>query len=114
MKEAFGAGLQQGVAVSDAPAVRQTGHFGNDVIVRHIIGLDPGQRGIAVAEPVTPGTQLVFCQRNAQAAKADLIRICAASGTRHRRRHLRELCRARRAALWGAERRAANHPPCLG
>jgi len=68
---------RQGLAGSDAPAVRQTGHFGNDVVVRHIIGLDPGQRGVAVAEPVEPGMELVFCQRNAQAAKADLIRVCA-------------------------------------
>ena len=65
------------MGVSDAAAVRQTGHFGNDVIVRHIIGLDPAQRGIAVAERLEPGMQLVFCQRNAQAAKADLIRVCA-------------------------------------
>jgi len=65
------------MGVSDAAAVRQTGHFGNDVIVRHIIGLDPTQRGIAVAERLEPGMQLVFCQRNAQAAKADLIRVCA-------------------------------------
>ena len=65
------------MGASDAAAVRQTGHFGNDVIVRHIIGLDPAQRGIAVAERLEPGMQLVFCQRNAQAAKADLIRVCA-------------------------------------
>jgi small ligand-binding sensory domain FIST len=69
--------VRQGLVGSDAPAVRQTGHFGNDVVVRHIIGLDPGQRGVAVAEPVEPGMELVFCQRNAQAAKADLIRVCA-------------------------------------
>ncbi len=66
-----------GTGVSDAAAVRQTGHFGNDVIVRHIIGLDPAQRGVAVAERLEEGMQLVFCQRNAQAAKADLIRVCA-------------------------------------
>ena len=69
--------VRQGLVGSDAPAVRQTGHFGNDVVVRHIIGLDPGQRGVAVAEPVEPGMELGFCQRNAQAAKADLIRVCA-------------------------------------
>ncbi len=66
-----------GRGVADTAAVRQTGHFGNDVIVRHIIGLDPAQRGIAVAERLEAGMQLVFCQRNAQAAKADLIRVCA-------------------------------------
>lgn len=58
-------------------AVRQTGLFGNDVLVRHIVGLDPGRRGIAVAEFVERGAQLAFCQRNAAAAKADLVRICA-------------------------------------
>lgn len=58
-------------------AVRQTGHFGEDVVVRHIIGLDPLRRGIAVAEHVQVGAQLVFCQRNVQAARADLTRICA-------------------------------------
>jgi small ligand-binding sensory domain FIST len=59
------------------PAVRQTGLFGNDVLVRHIVGLDPGRRGIAVAEFVERGAQLAFCQRNATAARADLVRICA-------------------------------------
>jgi small ligand-binding sensory domain FIST len=58
-------------------AVRQTGNFGEDVVVRHIIGLDPGRRGIAVADRVDAGAQLVFCQRNVQAARADLTRICA-------------------------------------
>ena len=58
-------------------AVKQTGNFGNEVLVRHIVGLDPGRRGIAVAEFVEKGAQLAFCQRNVQAAKADLIRICA-------------------------------------
>jgi len=66
-----------GVGMSDATAVRQTGHFGNDVLVRHIIGLDPVQRGIAVAEHLEAGMQLGFCQRNVQAAKTDLIRVCA-------------------------------------
>lgn len=57
--------------------MRQTGNFGEDVLVRHIIGLDPGRRGIAVSERVEAGAQLVFCQRNVQAARADLTRICA-------------------------------------
>lgn len=53
------------------------GNFGDQVRVRHIIGLDPGRRGIAVAEHMQGGMQLAFCQRNVQAAKADLKRICA-------------------------------------
>lgn len=58
-------------------AVRQTGNFGDDVVVRHIIGLDPARHGVAVADHVEVGAQLVFCQRNVQAARADLTRICA-------------------------------------
>lgn len=67
----------QGGAGDDGALVRQTGHFGSDVTVRHIIGLDPGRRGIAVADQVQEGAQLAFCQRHMQAAKADLMRICA-------------------------------------
>ena len=62
---------------STRTALRHTGNFGEDVVVRHIIGLDPGRRGIAVADRVETGAQLVFCQRNVQAARADLNRICA-------------------------------------
>ena len=58
-------------------ALHQTGNFGEDVLVRHIVGLDPGRRGLAVAERVAVGAQLVFCRRNVQAARADLTRICA-------------------------------------
>jgi hypothetical protein len=46
-------------------------------VVRHIIGLDPARRGVAVAHHVTEGMQLAFCQRDVQAARADLVRICA-------------------------------------
>ena len=58
-------------------AVRSTGNFGDDVTVRHIIGLDPTRRGIAIADHVEAGAKLAFCQRNVQAARADLMRICA-------------------------------------
>jgi small ligand-binding sensory domain FIST len=58
-------------------AVRHTGNFGDDVTVRHIIGLDPGRKGVAVAAVVPEGAKWVFCQRNVQAARADLTRICA-------------------------------------
>ena len=58
-------------------AVRRTGNFGSDVVVRHIIGLDPARQGVAIASQAEPGMQLAFCQRNVQAARADLTRICA-------------------------------------
>jgi small ligand-binding sensory domain FIST len=60
-----------------SPAVLRTGNFGADVLVRHIIGLDPARAGIAVADLVSEGMALTFCQRNVQAARADLTRICA-------------------------------------
>ena len=53
------------------------GDFGSDVTVRHIIGLDPARRGVAVSAQLQSGMQLAFCQRNVQAARADLVRICA-------------------------------------
>ena len=56
---------------------QRSGQFGADVLVRHLIGLDPGRQGIAIADAVSVGMKLAFCERNAQAARADLVRICA-------------------------------------
>ena len=55
----------------------RAGHFGTDVRVRHIVGLDATRRGVALADRVETGMRLAFCQRNAAAARADLMRICA-------------------------------------
>ncbi len=57
-----------------APA--RSGAFGEDVRVRHLIGLDPGQHGVAIADRVENGMQLAFCQRDVDAARRDLVRIC--------------------------------------
>ncbi len=57
--------------------VNLRGDFGSDVVVRHIIGLDPARRGVAVADRIESGMRLAFCQRNVQAARTDLTRICA-------------------------------------
>ena len=62
---------------SGGDAVARAGSFGSDVLVRHIIGLDPGRQGVALAEMVSVGTRMAFCQRNVTAARADLVRICA-------------------------------------
>ncbi|RZJ18827.1 MAG: hypothetical protein EOO54_15285 [Haliea sp.] len=65
-----------GDALSDA--VRpHVGQFGGEVVVRHIIGLDPARHGIAISEVPETGMKLAFCERNADAARADLVRICA-------------------------------------
>lgn len=66
-----------GLTEAGSDAIARTGNFGADVVVRHIIGLDPARRGVAVADQVRPGMRMAFCQRNAQAARADLVRICA-------------------------------------
>ena len=72
------AGLMDAPRSADTPSVRgQTGHFGTDTRVRHIIGLDGVRHGVALADLVEPGMRLSFCQRNATAARADLTRICA-------------------------------------
>jgi small ligand-binding sensory domain FIST len=66
-----------GLTGGGADAVGRTGNFGGDVVVRHIIGLDPGRGGVAVADRVATGMRMAFCRRNVQAARSDLIRICA-------------------------------------
>jgi len=66
------------VSAGEQPqGLRRTGHFGTDTRVRHIVGLDGGRRGVALAEQVEEGMHLAFCQRNVAAARADLMRICA-------------------------------------
>lgn len=66
-----------GLTAAGTRAVGRTGSFGADVRVRHIIGLDPVRRGVAIAERIEAGMSIAFCQRHAQAARADLTRICA-------------------------------------
>lgn len=57
--------------------VGRAGNFGADVVVRHIIGLDPGRQGVAISGRAETGMRVAFCQRDASAARADLVRICA-------------------------------------
>jgi small ligand-binding sensory domain FIST len=51
--------------------------FGTDTRVRHLVGVDPSQEVVAVAEQVRVGMRLAFCRRDAQAARRDLVRICS-------------------------------------
>jgi small ligand-binding sensory domain FIST len=66
-----------GISLEGAQGVGKTGSLGAEVIVRHIVGLDPARQGVALADHVHAGMKIAFCQRNPQAAKADLMRICA-------------------------------------
>ncbi len=62
---------------ADASLARSQGRFGADTRVRHLVGLDPLRRGIAVADLAPEGSELTFCERNKEAARRDLMRICA-------------------------------------
>ena len=70
-------GLSSAAKGFDDGGIRRAGQFGADVVVRHLIGLDPSRKGIAIADVAVPGMTLAFCERNAVAARADLVRICA-------------------------------------
>ena len=100
-------GLVERQDIGGQQGVNLRGSFGSDVIVRHIIGLDPVRRGIAVANRLENGMQMAFCQRNVQAARADLTRICAEI-----REELepQELTRQTATALAQSEAESAPHP----
>jgi small ligand-binding sensory domain FIST len=66
-----------GLASAGSDGLRRTGDLGADVLVRHIIGLDPTRRGIAIADQAEAGMRMTFVRRNAQTARTDLMRICA-------------------------------------
>lgn len=65
-----------GLTQPSEDVVTRMGSFGTDVVVRHIIGVDPRRRGVAVADKVDEGMRLAFCRRDVAAARADLVRIC--------------------------------------
>ena len=100
-------GLVESQDIGGQQGVNLRGSFGSDVIVRHIIGLDPVRRGIAIASRLENGMQMAFCQRNVQAARADLTRICAEI-----REELepQELSRQTATALAQSEAESAPHP----
>jgi small ligand-binding sensory domain FIST len=74
LKQTF-VGLTSGA--HELSLARSQGRFGADTRVRHLVGLDPLRRGIAVADIAPEGSELTFCERNKEAARRDLMRICA-------------------------------------
>jgi small ligand-binding sensory domain FIST len=66
-----------GLTQAREDVLNRSGDFGSDVEVRHIIGVDPRRRGVAIASQVDEGMKLAFCRRHAEAARADLVRICS-------------------------------------
>ena len=100
-------GLVESQDIGGQQGVNLRGSFGSDVMVRHIIGLDPVRRGIAIASKLENGMQMAFCQRNVHAARSDLTRICAEI-----REELepQELTRQTATALAQSEAESAPHP----
>ena len=66
-----------GLTDAGADALVHAGQFGTDTRVRHLVGIDPPRRAIAIGDLAEPGQQLAFCQRHVEAARRDLVRICA-------------------------------------
>ena len=66
-----------GLSLSSTAMLPRAGQFGEEVMVRHIIGLDPNRRAVAIAQELQDGMLLAFCRRNTEAARADLLRIGA-------------------------------------
>ncbi|MDB5819416.1 MAG: hypothetical protein JWQ11_3056, partial [Rhizobacter sp.] len=67
------------VGLSDGrgDAMSRPGQFGADTRVRHLIGLDPQRRTLAIGDTAAVGNTLAFCRRDRDAARRDLVRICA-------------------------------------
>lgn len=63
---------RQATAVGESP--RRAGFA--EYQVRNLIGIDPENRLIAIAAQLTQGTRAVFCTRDQQSARNDLIRAC--------------------------------------
>lgn len=66
------AGLSDPVAPPERP-----GPFDADTRMRHLLGIDPARGGVVLAQAAEPGVHLTFCRRDVQAARRDLMRICA-------------------------------------
>lgn len=65
-------GLSAGHDGADSHAASR---FGTDTLVRHIVGLDPRARVLAIGDTVQTGSQLAFCRRDPAVALADVSRI---------------------------------------
>ena len=46
-----------------------------DYMVRNLIGMDPGNQLIAVAELLTEGSEIMFCRRDGNTAREDMLRM---------------------------------------
>lgn len=68
--------LQEGLLVGLNRTERDHHASFGDYLVRNLIGIDPQNRMIAIGAHAEQNTELVFCTRDREAARKDLIRIC--------------------------------------
>lgn len=68
--------IRQGLMIGTARPSTERGMGFGDLAVRHVLGIDPDQRIVAVADNMNEGDRLLFCTRDEAAARTDLIRIC--------------------------------------
>lgn len=68
-------GVSQPPSPSQHPQAKPHKAFGEEVMVRHIIGLDPERQAVVIADEVQEGMSLSFCRRDVVAARADLRRM---------------------------------------
>ncbi len=64
-------GLFVGLTDASAPPGRRIG----DYLVRNVVGIDPHHRLLAVSDVPVQGDRVVFCTRDRDAARRDLVRI---------------------------------------
>lgn len=67
--------LRNGLFAGVASANAQRGHGFADYRVRNVVGIDPLNRLVAIGEEPEVGERLVFCTRDARAARQDMIRM---------------------------------------
>ncbi|MDT3678437.1 MAG: FIST C-terminal domain-containing protein [Burkholderiaceae bacterium] len=68
--------LSRGLMIGFAPPEVARGVGFGDYVVRNVLGIDPQNRVIAVSTVPRQGDRAVFCTRDQQAARADLVRVC--------------------------------------
>ena len=48
-----------------------------DYMVRNLVGIDPEQKLLAIGEILTEGTEIMFCRRDGNSAREDMLRMLA-------------------------------------
>ena len=54
-----------------------TGSDTGDYMVRNLVGIDPEQKVIAIGETMTEGGEIMFCRRDGNSAREDMLRMLA-------------------------------------